>query len=72
MFSLKYILEKGGELVNPMNLHPEDEHLILYKGGQLKYYLPKTCPEDILLCVLADLEDEFGLTVKLYARENPG
>lgn len=71
MFSLKNILEKGGELVNPLQLNAEDEHLILYKGGQLKYFLPKTCPVDILLCVLADLEEEFGLIVKQYARENP-
>ena len=56
------------EVINPLN--PDDEHVIVYRDGVMKFYLPRSCSEQILLCVLAELETDFSLKIMKKVQNN--
>ena len=58
------------ELIN-LTDHVDDEHLIVFRDGQLFFYLPSSCPIEILLCVMEDLVEEFTEEIQRRAKDTP-
>ena len=62
-------MNRPDELIN-LTGFAQDEHLIVYRDGRLKFFLPASCPGDIVLHVVEDLLDELSSEVTKLS-ENP-